>query len=79
MTNAVIATATTGEKVFCGPADDPFFVDLGGAFDVGGFRAPGQRWTGKIQLSFHLRIEVPISTLQKDGKTTAQATSILRW
>ncbi|MEO0472836.1 MAG: DUF4331 family protein, partial [Bacteroidota bacterium] len=25
-----IATASTGETVYCGPADDPFFVDLGG-------------------------------------------------
>ena len=33
-----IATASTGEKVYAGPADDPFFVDLAGAFDVGNFR-----------------------------------------
>jgi hypothetical protein len=33
-----IMTASTGEKIFCGPVDDPFFVDLGGIFDVGGVR-----------------------------------------
>ena len=27
--------ASTGEKVFCGTVDDPFFVDLGGIFDLG--------------------------------------------
>jgi hypothetical protein len=37
-----VTTATTGEKIFCGPIDDPFFVDLGGAFDVGGFRTAAQ-------------------------------------
>ncbi|HMQ90594.1 MAG TPA: DUF4331 domain-containing protein, partial [Flavilitoribacter sp.] len=35
-----IETSSTGEKVFCGPADDPFFVDLGGIFDLG--NAPRQ-------------------------------------
>jgi len=75
MTSAV-ATASTGEKVFCGPADDPFFVDLGGAFDVGGFRAPGR--DGLAKFNCHsIAIEVPISTLQKDGHSTAMATSIL--
>ena len=76
MTKA-IATATTGEKVFCGPIDDPFFVDLGGAFDAGGFRTVGAR-DGLAKYNCHtIAIEVPISTLQKAGKTTAQATSIL--
>ncbi len=75
--NAAIATATTGEKVFCGPVDDPFFVDLGGAFDAGGFRTVGAR-DGLAKYNCHtIAIEVPISTLQKTGKTTAQATSIL--
>ena len=74
---AAIATATSGEKVFCGPIDDPFFVDLGGAFDAGGFRTAGAR-DGLAKFNCHsIAIEVPISTLQKAGKTTAQATSIL--
>ena len=29
---AAVTDASTGEKVFCGPVDDPFFVDLGGIF-----------------------------------------------
>lgn len=74
---AAIATATTGEKVFCGPVDDPFFVDLGGAFDAGGFRTTGAR-DGVAKYNCHtIAIEVPISTLQKTGRTTASATSIL--
>ncbi|MEO7768849.1 MAG: DUF4331 domain-containing protein, partial [Ferruginibacter sp.] len=73
MTGA-IATATTGETVFAGPIDDPFFVDLGGAFDVGGFRTTGR--DGLAKFNCHsLVIEAPISSLQHQGKTTSQATS----
>jgi len=76
LVTSAIATATSGEKVFCGPADDPFFVDLGGAFDVGGFRTAGR--DGLAKFNCHtIAIEVPISTLQKTGLTTASATSIL--
>ena len=71
-----VKTASTGERVYCGPADDPFFVDLGGAFDVGGFRKPGRDGLAKFNVH-SICVEVPISTLQKAGKTTSQATSIL--
>lgn len=71
-----IATATTGETVFAGPRDDPFFVDLGGAFDLGNFRTSGS--DGLAKLNVHsLVVEVPITTLQKNGLNTNQATSIL--
>lgn len=73
---AAVTTASTGESVFCGPADDPFFVDLGGAFDVGGFRTTGR--DGLAKFNCHtIALEIPISTLQKSGLTTASATSIL--
>ncbi len=73
---AAIGTASTGEKLFCGPVDDPFFVDLGGAFDVGGFRTAGR--DGLAKFNCHsIVLEIPISTLQKTGLTTASATSIL--
>ena len=74
---AAITTASSGEKIFCGPVDDPFFVDLGGAFDAGGFRTVGAR-DGLAKQNCHtIAIEVPISTLQKTGRTTATATNIL--
>ncbi|MEJ7611513.1 MAG: DUF4331 family protein [Ferruginibacter sp.] len=79
LATAAIATATSGEKVFCGPRDDAFFVDLGGAFDIGGFRtvAQGAR-DGVAKLNVHsIALEVPISTLQKDGKQVSQAANIL--
>ncbi|MEL6252320.1 MAG: DUF4331 domain-containing protein [Bacteroidota bacterium] len=77
---ASIATATTGEKVYCGPADDPFYVDLGGIFDLGDSprQNGGQVRDGLAQLNTHsIVIQVPISTLQKDGKDVSQATDIL--
>ncbi len=73
---ADVSTASSGEKIFCGPADDPFYVDLGGIFDVGNFRIKGR--DGLYHYNCHsIVIEAPVSSLQKDGKTTKQATSIL--
>lgn len=73
-----IATATTGEKIFCGPSDDPFFVDLGGVFDLGQTRSAGGARDGLSCKNTHsICIKVPISTLQKDHKTVAQAANIL--
>ncbi|MES2774673.1 MAG: DUF4331 domain-containing protein [Bacteroidota bacterium] len=71
-----VSTASTGEKVFCGPSDDPFFVDLGGAFDVGGFRKNGRDGVAKNNCH-SICVEVPISTLQKDFLTAGQAANIL--
>jgi hypothetical protein len=75
-----IATATGGggEMIYAGPSDDPFFVDLGGIFDLGGTRAGNGSVDGLAQLNTHsIVIRVPISTLQKDGKTASQAATIL--
>jgi hypothetical protein len=70
------ATGGGGEKVFCGPADDPFFVDLGGAFDVGGFRAPGK--DGLAKFNCHsIALEIPISSLQASGLSVSSASNIL--
>jgi hypothetical protein len=77
-TNA-ITTATTGEKVFAGPVDDPFFVDLGGIFDLGD--APRQNGTPRDGVACYnvsaICLKIPISTLQKSHKSVSQATSIL--
>jgi hypothetical protein len=75
MQNA-IATASTGSKVFCGPVDDPFFVDLGGAFDLGQFDSVGR--DGLAGFNCHsIALQIPIQLLQKDGKTVDQASNIL--
>ena len=75
-----IATATSGEKVFCGTSEDPFFVDLGGIFDLGDApRTTGtQPFDGlKCKNISTIAIQVDISALQKDHKAVSQASNIL--
>ncbi len=73
-----IKTASTGEKIYCGPADDPFFVDLGGIFDLGQTRQAGGARDGVGCYNVHvIAIQVPIATLQKQGKSVAAAKNIL--
>jgi hypothetical protein len=77
-----IATASSGEKVFCGPVDDPFFVDLAGAFDAGNFRPEGNTTNapkdGLARFNVHtIALKIPVNLLQKDGKGVSQATNIL--
>lgn len=79
---SAITTASSGEKVFCGPVDDPFFVDLAGAFDVGNFRPEGNSINppkdAVARFNVHtIALKIPIEMLQKDGKSVSQATSIL--
>jgi len=64
-----IKLASTGEKVYCGPADDPFFVDLGGIFDLGDApRQNGNSRDGLGRYNVHsIAIQVPILTLRKAG------------
>lgn len=74
-----INTTSFGEKVYCGPADDPFFVDLGGVFDLGNLPRQGGAASrdGLARYNVHsIVIQVPISTLLKAG-APAQPTSIL--
>ncbi|MES2778154.1 MAG: DUF4331 domain-containing protein [Bacteroidota bacterium] len=74
-----IATATSGEKIYCGPADDPFFVDLGGIFDLGDApRQNSQIRDGLGRYNVHsICIQADISILQKDKKPVSQAANIL--
>ncbi len=76
---AAITTANTGEIVFCGPVDDPFFVDLGGVFDLGDMpRQSGNPRDGVACFNVStIAIKIPISTLQKDGLNAADADNIL--
>ncbi len=75
-----IATATgTGfEKIYCGPAEDPFFVDLGGIFDLGQTRAASGQRDGVAGYNIHsIALKIPIASLQKAGKAVTQATNLL--
>ncbi len=82
LVEGAIATANSGEKIFCGPVDDPFFVDLAGAFDVGNFRPEGNTTNAPKdalnRFNVHtIAIKVPVNLLQKDGKSISQAANIL--
>ncbi len=55
--NRAVKRARTGERVFCGPVDDPFFVDLGGIFDLGNAPRQGtnplRRWFEMPERFYH--------------------------
>lgn len=63
----------TGERVYIGPSDDPFFVDLGGIFDLGDApRQGGQARDGVACKNVStIAIQVPISYLRKRKAATA--------
>lgn len=77
--NSAIMTTNSGERVFCGPVDDPFFVDLGGVFDLGDApRQEGQPRDGVSKYNVHtIALQIPIRLLQKDGKQGIEASNIL--
>ncbi len=83
LSEEAVAEASSGEKVFCGPVDDPFFVDLGGIFDLGdaprqGYKDGGVPQDGLKCLNVStIALQVDISTLQKDHLPVRKATSIL--
>lgn len=83
MTGAITnATGGGGETVYCGPSDDPFFVDLGGIFDLGATRAGGsgidEPEDGVACKNIHtIALKIPISTLQKNGQPVTAAANIL--
>ena len=86
LVSGAVETASTGETVFAGPRDDPFFVDLGGVFDLGGIRNefgsdpsnPDNARDAVAGFNTHaLVLKVPISMLQKDGLAASEADGIL--
>lgn len=87
MTQAIAsASGNGGERIFCGPVDDPFFVDLGGIFDLGNIRdssgtmgmPPMKTRDGVAGFNVHtIALKIPISSLQKAGKTVDMAANIL--
>ena len=72
--NGAIRTTSSGVKVFCGPTDDPFFVDLGGVFDLGDLpRQNGKPRDGLACLNVStIAIQVPIAMLKKAGEGAAK-------
>ncbi len=83
MTSAIAnATGGGGEVIYAGPSDDPFFVDLGGIFDLGQTRAGGtgvdKPEDGVACKNIHsIALKIPIASLQKNGLPVTSATNIL--
>ena len=83
MESAVTSTTGSGkETIYCGPSDDPFFVDLGGIFDLGQTRAGGKGNNAPNDAvackNVHvIALQIPIETLQKDGRPVTDAKNIL--
>jgi hypothetical protein len=76
------ATGGGGEIIYAGPSDDPFFVDLGGIFDLGQTRAGGtgvnRPEDGVACKNIHsIALKIPIATLQKTGQAVSAAVDIL--
>jgi uncharacterized protein DUF4331 len=62
-----------GMRVFAGQRDDPFFIDLGAAFDTLNLRSPATDMLSGFNVNT-IVLEVPASLLTRDGKTPAQTT-----
>lgn len=77
LVKSAITKTSTGETIFCGPVEDPFFVDLGGIFDLGNIR-PNEAVDALRGFNvMSISVKVPISTLQKDKLTVDKAKNIL--
>lgn len=75
LVNEATRYTATGERVYIGPADDPFFVDLGGAFDLGDLpRQNGNAVDGLACKNVSaICLQVPINFLLKKGATRQPA------
>ncbi len=76
--NSTITDLPGGGEVFVGPVDDPFFVDLGGIFDLGDTpRQDGDPIDGLACFNTSaIVLNVPVADLLKDG-APATPTNIL--
>ena len=68
LADAAIHDLGDGSRVFAGPRDDGFYVDLGAVFDLLQLRSPGVDGTAGKNVHT-IAIEVPISRLTEDGST----------
>ena len=71
-------------RVFAGPRDDGFYVDLGGIFDLAGLRPPGMAQDGVAGFNTHtIALEIPTTKLTADGlppgNTPSVATTLGIW
>jgi hypothetical protein len=77
-----IVTASDGTKIFVGPRDDPFFVDLGAVFDLLTIRrVPGNKGRGIDAVSGYnvmtIALQIPKTRLTKDGQAPGADNAVI--
>lgn len=82
LADAAIVTLGDGTKIFVGPRDDPFFVDLASIFDLLTIRKlPGNKGGGVDGVAGYnvmaIVMQVPMTRLTRDGGAPNQGNSIL--
>ncbi len=81
---AGMGTSNSEGRVWAGPRDDGFYVDLGGVFDLAGLRATGTAQDGVAGFNCHtIALEIPTTKLtangQAPGSTPSDATTVGVW
>jgi hypothetical protein len=79
-----MGTNASEGKVWAGPRDDGFYVDLGGIFDLAGLRARGTAQDGVAGFNCHaIALEIPTTKLtvngQLPGNTPGNDTTLGIW
>ncbi|HNN92484.1 MAG TPA: DUF4331 domain-containing protein, partial [Pseudomonadota bacterium] len=71
-----IKPTSEGGKVWAGPRDDGFYVDLGGVFDLAGLRMKGTAQDGVAGYNVHaIAIEIPTTKLTASGQAPTSGAS----
>jgi hypothetical protein len=82
LAKAAVQTLSDGSKVFVGPRDDPFFVDLSAIFDLLTIRRPpGNRGEGRDGVGGYdvmtVALQIPKTRLTSDGLTPGASNSVI--
>jgi hypothetical protein len=82
LAQSAVTTLGDGTKIFIGPRDDPFFVDLGSLFDLLTIRKlPGNRKGGIDGVGGYnvmaIVIQVPMTSLTRDGQAPSEGNSVI--
>ncbi|MCB9638656.1 MAG: DUF4331 domain-containing protein [Myxococcales bacterium] len=71
-----LGTGGSEGRVWAGPRDDGFYVDLGGVFDLANLRAKGTAQDGVAGFNVHsIALEIPTTKLTFDGQAPANKAS----
>jgi hypothetical protein len=80
VTNLTSAGTANEGQVFVGPRDDPFYVDLGGVFDLANLRAKGVAQDGCHGLNVHtIALSIPLANLTETVGTDPNVNVLGIW